>query len=60
MSFLICTRFLSVVLRVVLPKISQTKTWKLSLAKCIVAVAHDEDSHGVQDYRWYGGFCICT
>lgn len=30
----------------------------LVLAKYSAAVAHDEDSHGVQDYRWYSGFCV--
>lgn len=28
------------------------------VAKYSAAVARDEDSHGVQDYRWYGGFYI--
>lgn len=27
------------------------------MAQYSATVAHDEGGHGVQDYRWYGGFC---
>lgn len=60
--FMICTHFLSVVLHVVLPKSKSNQDLEallsLVLAKCSAAVARDEDSHGVRDYRWYSGFCV--